>query len=86
MSKEFMDRVKVNQAATAEAKPIPVVTVMVSVMSNNTVQVARPEGDSPAQLAAIINLLASAQQIVCQKLAKAEPSRIVAPPPGLKVN
>ncbi|MFA4836314.1 MAG: hypothetical protein WC749_09630 [Dehalococcoidia bacterium] len=86
MSKELMDRVKANQAAKAEAKPIPVVTIQVSLYANNQVTVQRPEGDSPAHLAAIVDLLATAQKIICAKIAKAEPSRIVVPPPGLKVS
>jgi len=85
MSKEFLDRVKANQAAKAEASPLPMVTVKVEVMSDNTVRVSRPEGNSPQQLAAVINLLATAQQIICEKLAKAEPGRIVMPPPGTRV-
>ena len=86
MSKEFSDRVKANQAKVAEEKPLPVVTVQVSLFSNNQVTVQRPEGNSPAHLAAIVDLLATAQKIICAKIAQGEPNRIVAPPPGLKVN
>jgi hypothetical protein len=84
MSKGFIDRVKANQAITAAS--LPIVTVKVSIMNDNTVQVERPKGDNPVQLAAIINLLAAAQQIICQKIAQAEPSRIVTVPPGTKVS
>ena len=86
MSKDFIDRVKANQAKAAEAKPIPVVTIRVSLFSNNQVNVERPEGDSPAHLAAIVDLLATAQKILCAKIAQGEPSRIVQAPPGLKVS
>ena len=86
MSKEFLDRVKANQAVKAESNPLPVVTIRVSLFSDNRVNVERPEGDSPAHLAAIVDLLATAQKIICAKIAQGEPSRIVAAPPGLKVN
>ncbi|MFA4904648.1 MAG: hypothetical protein WC600_18125 [Desulfobaccales bacterium] len=86
MSKDFLNRVKANQAAKAATSPIPVVTIQVSLFSDNRVTVQRPEGDSPANLAAIVDLLATAQKIICAKIAKAEPSRIVAPPAGLRVN
>ena len=84
--KAFMNRVKANQAKVAEIKPLPVVTIQVSLFSNNQVTVLRPEGESPAHLAAIVDLLATAQKIICAKIVKGEHSRIVTVPPGLKVN
>ena len=85
MSKEFMDRVKKNQEATAAVTPLPVATVKVSVMSNNTVQVERPAGNSPAQLAAVIDILAVGIKIVAQQISEGDQSRIIPVPPGARV-
>jgi hypothetical protein len=66
---------------------VPVVEIKVQVMPNNQVLVHRPDGDEPEQLAAIMEVLATAITIICRKLAQHKSdSRIVLPAPGTKVN
>ena len=84
--KKFMDRVKANQEKAFMAKPQPLVAVSVTLMNDNTVQVSRPEGETPAHLASIIDLMAMGIKIIAHKIAQQqEKSAIIAPPPGLKV-
>ena len=82
MSKDFLDRVKVNQDPKYQ---VPVAEVRVAVMPDGQVLVTRPEGDTPGNLAKVVELLSTGIIIISRIIAQAEPSRIVAAPPGLKV-
>ncbi len=82
--KAQLQAVKMAQAVN---EPQPIVEIKVVLLNNNQVVVTRPEGETVQNFAAIIDLLATAQKIIAHKLAQCqgEPSRIVVPPPGMKV-
>ena len=73
--------------ARQAAKPKMVAEIKVTVFDNNQVLVTRPEGDSPENLAAVMDLLATGIKIVAQKMAgQKEAPRIVMLPPGARLN
>ena len=81
--KDFMNRVKDNQVKGSLPEPVQVAEIRIEVMSNNEVRVHQSK---PNDLAAI-EMLNTAAIILVRKLAQqVNDSRIVAPPPGLKVN